>query len=99
MNQEMDTTRGKQMKTMTPIDETQISRDRDTEKRIRKDAEHRLSDAAELLARIASGELSQKEAIIEATAWLKDNDPFRVPRQYRLVTTVDQNGENDDGDN
>lgn len=74
---------------MKPIDETQISRDRDTEKRLRKDAEDRLSDASELLARIASGELNGKEA---ATAWLQDNDPLRVPRRYWLITTVEPSG-------
>ena len=74
---------------MKPIDETQISRDRDTEKRLRKDAEDRLSDASELLARIASGELNGKEA---ATAWLQVNDPLRVPQQYWLILTVDPRG-------
>lgn len=48
----------------------ELRADRDAEKRLRKDAEHALSDASELLTSLMLG----------AEKWLRAHDPIRLNR-------------------
>lgn len=55
----------------------ELRRDRDLEKRMRKDAEHKLADAAELLENIMRGRVNAQD---EAEKWLREYDPIRLRR-------------------
>jgi len=60
------------------VEKSDLERDRDLEKKLRKDAEDKLCEAAELLSELAmsdDGVMSEK-----ANEWLKKNDPWRIAK-------------------
>ena len=60
------------------IEKSDLERDRDLEKKLRKDAEDKLCEASELLSELAmsdDGVMAEK-----AKAWLKKNDPWRIAK-------------------
>lgn len=56
----------------------ELRADRDLEKKLRKDAEHALCDAAELLEDIMRGKVNPED---EAEKWLRAYDPIRLNRR------------------
>ena len=60
------------------VEKSDLEHDRDLEKKLRKDAEEKLCEAAELLSELAmsdAGIMAEK-----ATDWLKKNDPWRIAK-------------------